>query len=86
MTAKLNCIIIEDEPLAQELIEKFIKRIPSLEYKAVFDNAIEALEQIEELNPDIIFLDISMPEMSGMEFVRSFSKKLPKHNFHYCTS
>lgn len=77
MTAKLNCIIIEDEPLAQELIEKFIKRIPSLEYKAVFDNAIEALEQIEELNPDIIFLDISMPEMSGMEFVRSFSKNCP---------
>lgn len=77
MEKKLSCVIIDDEPLAQELIEKFIKRIPSLALIRVFDNAIEALEEIDELSPDIIFLDINMPEMSGFEFIRTFSKARP---------
>ncbi|GGD74535.1 DNA-binding response regulator [Emticicia aquatilis] len=77
MEKKLTCVIIDDEPLAQELIEKFVKRIPSLALIRVFDNAIEALEEIDELSPDIIFLDINMPEMSGFEFIRTFNKVRP---------
>ena len=77
MDVTYTCVIIEDEPLAQELIEKFIKRIPSLTLIRVFDNAIDALEVINEISPDIIFLDISMPEMTGIEFIRSFTKKCP---------
>ncbi len=77
MDNNLTCVIIDDEPLAQQLIEKFVKRIPSLTLVSIFDNAIEALERIEGLNPDIIFLDISMPEMSGFEFIRTFTKIRP---------
>lgn len=77
MENNLTCVIIDDEPLAQQLIEKFVKRIPSLTLVSIFDNAIEALERIEGLNPDIIFLDINMPEMSGFEFVRTFTKIRP---------
>lgn len=77
MEKKITCLIIDDEPLAQELIEKFVKRIPSLVLIRVFDNAIEALEKIDELNPDVIFLDINMPEMSGFEFIRTFNKVRP---------
>lgn len=77
METKLTCIIIDDEPLAQQLIEKFIKRIPTLSLIGIFDNAIEALEKIDSINPDIIFLDINMPEMSGFEFIRTFTKIRP---------
>lgn len=77
MDNNLTCVIIDDEPLAQDLIEKFVKRIPSLTLIGIFDNAIEALEKIDKINPDIIFLDISMPEMTGFEFIRTFTKIRP---------
>lgn len=77
MEKNLSCIIVDDEPLAQELIEKFVKRINTLTLLGIFDNAIEALEQVDKLNPDIIFLDINMPEMTGIEFIRSFTKSRP---------
>ncbi len=77
METKLTCIIVDDEPLAQQLIEKFVKRIPTLTLIEIFDNAIEALEKIDEIKPDIIFLDISMPEMTGFEFIRTFTKIRP---------
>jgi two-component system, LytTR family, response regulator len=77
MDNNLTCVIIDDEPLAQQLIEKFIKRIPTLSLISIFDNAIEALEKIDSINPDIVFLDINMPEMSGFEFIRTFRKIRP---------
>lgn len=77
MEKNLSCIIVDDEPLAQELIEKFVKRINTLTLLGIFDNAIEALEQVDTLKPDIIFLDINMPEMTGIEFIRSFTKSRP---------
>lgn len=77
MKDTLTCIIIDDEPLAQELIEKFVKRINYLYVLKIFDNAIEALDEVEKLRPDIVFLDISMPEMTGLEFIRTFTKYKP---------
>ncbi len=77
MDSKLTCFIVDDEPLAQELIAKFVKRIPTLHVIGVFDNAIEAIDKLYELKPDILFLDISMPEMNGIELVRSFTSYRP---------
>jgi two-component system, LytTR family, response regulator len=77
METKFTCFVIEDEPLAQELILKFIKRIPSLITIGVFDNAIEAIDKLDVLKPNIIFLDVSMPEMTGIELVRTFTNYRP---------
>lgn len=70
---RLSCIIIDDELLAQDLLKKYANRLGFLEVTAIFDNAIDAINEVEELRPDIILLDVNMPEMSGIEFLKSFS-------------
>lgn len=72
MTNKLRCAIIEDEPLAQELLEKYVRRVSSLELTGTFDDAIVAFDQLPALHPDVIFLDINMPEMTGIEFLKAY--------------
>lgn len=71
-------MIIDDEPLGQELIERYISRIPSLKLIAKYDNAIEALENVDRLRPILVFLDVNMPEMTGIEFIRTFSSYRPQ--------
>ena len=67
----LNCIVIDDEPLAVRQMESYISRVPFLKRLASFDNAIDARNWLSEGNDvDIIFVDINMPELSGVEFVR----------------
>ena len=68
----LRCAIIEDEPLAQELLERYIRRVASLQLVATIDDAVEAFEQLPALRPDLLFLDINMPEMTGIEFLRAY--------------
>lgn len=77
MDVKITCIIIDDEPLGQELIRKYISRLSFLELVAVYDNAIEALGRASSLKPDIIFLDVNMPEMTGIEFLKTFGNQRP---------
>ena len=71
-------MIIDDEPLAQSLIEKFIERVPYLSLLATYDNAIMATHKINILKPDIIFLDVNMPEMTGLEFLKSLVGERPQ--------
>ena len=71
-------MIIDDEPLAQSLIQKFIDRVPYLSLQATYDNAIAATHGINTLHPDIIFLDVHMPEMTGVEFLRSLVGERPQ--------
>jgi two-component system LytT family response regulator len=73
----ITCIIIDDEPLGQELIEKYILRMPSLSLLAKCDDAIVAIEKIADLKPQLIFLDVNMPEMSGLELVKTFGAHQP---------
>ena len=70
----LNCIIIDDEPLAAELLASYARKTLFLNLIGVFNSAVEGIKVIRENRVDLIFLDIQMPELSGLEF----SKILPK--------
>ena len=77
MAFPLTCIIIDDEPLAQDLLKKYVGRLSFLELVAVYDNAIEALEKIDSVQPDLILLDVNMPEMNGIDFLKTFRNFKP---------
>lgn len=72
---ELNCVIIDDEPQAVELIKNYISRTPSLNLMAGYTDSVEGLSKITENPPDVLFLDIQMPDLNGMEL----SKMVPKH-------
>jgi two-component system LytT family response regulator len=72
---KISCIVIDDEPLAIKLIETFIERTPFLALAGSYTNPIEAFSAIKEKDVDLIFLDIQMPDMNGMELSRMVPEK-----------
>jgi DNA-binding LytR/AlgR family response regulator len=67
----MNCIIIEDEPAAQSILENYISRCPDLRCSGTFSDAFSAQTFLSENSVDLIFLDINLPEMSGVSFLRS---------------
>lgn len=67
----IKCIIVDDEPMARDVIRRYIEMIPNLRLEREFGNAIEATIFLQEHPVDMIFLDIRMPQLSGTEFVRS---------------
>jgi len=69
---KLKCLIIDDEPLAQRVLEKYISELPGLELKGKCSDAIEAMDVLQEQEVDLIFLDINMPRLSGINFLKTF--------------
>lgn len=71
---KLNCLIIDDEPLSQDVIEDFVKACPELNLVAICNDALEAGEQIKRAKVDLLFLDINMPKLSGIGFVKSLKE------------
>lgn len=74
MTAKINCIVVDDEPMAREILENHLEKIEAIEVLGSCKNAIEAFNLISTQNIDLIFLDINMPEISGLSFARSINK------------
>lgn len=66
----INCIIIDDEPLAAELLESYAVKVPFLCIQGMFNSATQAIKTIREKKIDLIFLDIQMPELSGLEFAK----------------
>jgi DNA-binding LytR/AlgR family response regulator len=72
---KIKCIIIDDEPLAAEVIENYLKEFSNVEHVGSFTNPLEALELIESGEIDAVFIDINMPKMNGLEFIRSIEAK-----------
>ncbi|GAB4395239.1 MAG: LytTR family DNA-binding domain-containing protein [Microscillaceae bacterium] len=66
----LNCLAIDDEPLALKLIKKYVEKIPYLQLKHSFESAYEANFILKTEPIDLIFLDINMPDLSGIQFVR----------------
>ncbi|MBU8892102.1 MAG: LytTR family DNA-binding domain-containing protein [Bacteroidales bacterium] len=70
---KYNCLIVDDEDLAQDVIEKYIASIPMLEITGKCNNAIEAISHLHENKVHIMFLDINMPEITGLEMLRTLN-------------
>jgi len=66
----LTCIIVDDEPLAVKLLESFADKTPGLTQLGSFTDSVEAANAIKEQCPDLLFLDIQMPDLSGMELAR----------------
>lgn len=73
---KLKCVIIDDEPLARDVIESFAKEVPFLSVTATFEDPVEALLFVKEHPVDIIFSDIEMPKLNGLDLVRSLENSL----------
>ncbi|REE25893.1 LytTR family two component transcriptional regulator [Winogradskyella pacifica] len=71
---KITCSIIDDEPMALNLVESYVEKTPFLDLKNKFSSAIEAMEVLKNNPVDLLFLDIQMPDLTGIEF----SKMLPK--------
>lgn len=72
----IKCMVVDDEKLAREAIITYINRMPELNVAAECENAIEAMMAIRKHKVDLIFLDIEMPEISGIEFLKSL-KNIP---------
>ncbi len=70
---KTQCLIIDDEPLACTLIADYISKIPQLEVLAICHNALEAFEVLKNKQVDLLFLDIQMPTLTGIDFLKSLS-------------
>ena len=72
---KISCVAIDDEPLALDLLTKFVEQTPFLSLQGKFSNAIEALSYINQHEVNLIFMDIQMPDLSGMELARILDGK-----------
>lgn len=72
---KLNCIIIDDEPLALDIIERYVEKTPFLTLAGKFSNAFEAIEMLHNQTIQLIFLDIQMPDLNGLEFSKTIAKE-----------
>lgn len=71
----MNCIAIDDEPLALDLLKDYTDKIPYLELKRTFTNPIEGLSYLQENKVDLVFLDVELPFLSGIEFVKCLQSK-----------
>ena len=71
----IRCIAIDDEPLALQKIAAYIEKTPFLETVALCESALQALEIIQNNNTDLMFVDINMPDLNGMDFVKSLQTK-----------
>ncbi|MEO9894119.1 LytTR family DNA-binding domain-containing protein [Aurantibacter sp.] len=71
----MNCIIIDDEPLAIEVLENYCENIDFLDLVGSYTNPLEAISTIKEKKIDLIFCDIEMPQISGIDFVRSLDNR-----------
>ena len=67
----MTCIIIEDQPPAQRILKKYIEDIGTLHLKGVFSDALQAMELLKTESVDLVFLDIHLPKLSGIDFLKS---------------
>ena len=71
----MNCIIVEDQPPAQRILKKYIEDLGSLELKGTFSDPILAMSFLNTNDIDLVFLDIHLPRLTGLEFLKSLNKK-----------
>ena len=74
-TQKITCIIVDDEPMALNLVESYVLKTPFLDLQKKCSSAIEAMEFVKTNPVDLLFLDIQMPDLTGLEFSRMLPKE-----------
>src|SRR5688572_23758354 len=67
---KLSCIIVDDEPVARKILQEFTEQVPFLDLMGKFESAMKAEEFLKSNQPDLIFLDIEMPKVSGLQMLK----------------
>ncbi len=72
---KIKCLIVDDEELARNLVENYIKRLSHLEVVAKCANPLDAMQVLQKDHVEILFLDIQMPELTGIEFLKTLTQK-----------
>ena len=70
-----SCLIVDDEQLARNLLENYVAQLPMLELKGKCKNPMEAMAIMQSENIDMLFLDIQMPELTGVEFIKTLQQK-----------
>lgn len=75
MTEKLSCYIIDDEHLAQKILEEYVAKVSFLELKGSFSSALEAAAHMDKDKPDLLFLDVNMPDLNGLSFISMLNPK-----------
>src|SRR4051812_16541603 len=68
---KYNCIVVEDEPLAAEVLKEYISQVPFLQLKGECTDAVYAMDILQHEKIDLIFLDIHLPRLKGLDFIRT---------------
>src|SRR3979411_2387692 len=71
--SKIKCIIVEDEPLAVKVLSDYISQVPFLELEGIFKDAILATDYLRDHYTDLIFLDIHLPKLKGMAFLKTLT-------------
>ncbi len=71
----LNCLIVDDEPLALDLLENYVTKTPFLHLAGRCENAFQAMERIQQNDIDLLFLDIQMPDLNGIEFSKTLGER-----------
>ena len=74
-TMILNCAIIDDEPLAVDMMKSYVEKTPFLHLTGAYNSAVTAIKSLREQPVDVLFMDIQMPELSGLEFAKILPKK-----------
>ncbi|MCB9231293.1 MAG: response regulator transcription factor [Bacteroidia bacterium] len=75
MNPNMKCIIVDDEYPARVLLQDYVSKIPQLELVKVCENAMEAMQTLQELEVDLMFLDIQMPDLTGLDLLRNLRQK-----------
>jgi len=71
----IHCLVIDDEPYARQLLADFIKKVPDLHLEGSFSSALKALEVLRKKQVHVLFLDIQMPDITGIEFLKTLDNK-----------
>src|SRR5687767_1872900 len=74
---KIDCMIVEDEPASREILQRYIRDYEALHLVSVCHHALEAIEELRTKKVDLMFLDITMPKLSGLEFYRTLKNPPP---------
>lgn len=72
---KLKCLLVEDEPLAAEIVQSYIEQVSFLKLEGICTDAISAFEVLKQKHVDVIFLDIHLPKLKGIDFLRTLSTR-----------